>query len=193
MKKAIWILSIIFIIALAAVIYVVVTKKAKPTINEVPVINTTINTEAQAPVAIASGTSVQDKFRTEVPKDIKVPEVNEKISEELKTVVAVPTVVTPAAPGATQKYRSFNISANAGVYTPSSIIGNVDDTIHINFTAVDKDYDIVFPSYNMKQTAKKGETKVLQFQAVQEGSFTYYCQMCGGENGPTKGSIIIKK
>jgi hypothetical protein len=34
----------------------------------------------------------------------------------------------------------------------------------------------------MKQTAKKGEGKVLEFQAVTEGKFLFYCDACGGLN-----------
>ena len=45
----------------------------------------------------------------------------------------------------------------------------------------------------MKQTAKKGETKVLEFQANQDGNFLYYCEVCGGVNGNVKGNIIIAK
>jgi plastocyanin len=138
-------------------------------------------------------TEVKDAFREEVPTDIKVPEVGEKLTEAEAKITAVPTVVTPAAPGVSAQFRSFDIKAENNQYVPLKVIGRVGDTIHVNFTAVDKDYDIVFPSYNMKQTAKKGETKILEFQAVQEGSFTYYCEMCGGADGPTKGNIIIAK
>ena len=62
----------------------------------------------------------------------------------------------------------------------------------INFTAVDNDYSIVFPSYNMRQVAKKGETKVLGFHAGETGNFTYYCDVCG-ENTTASGTLIITK
>ena len=40
---------------------------------------------------------------------------------------------------------------------------------------------------------RKGETKVMEFQAVQEGDFTFYCEMCGGPDSTASGHIIIAK
>jgi hypothetical protein len=45
----------------------------------------------------------------------------------------------------------------------------------------------------MLQNAQQGETKILEFQANQEGSFTYYCSTCGGpEKGPMGNIIIVQ-
>jgi len=132
-----------------------------------------------------------DPFRSEVPTGIKVPEANEVLSEAQQREIAVPQVVAEAAPGAVSQFRSFNIYAQEGKFVPEKVIANLGDTVKINFTAVDQDYDIYFPSYKMKQAAKKGETKILQFQARKEGSFLYYCEACGGPNAGPTGSIII--
>jgi hypothetical protein len=43
----------------------------------------------------------------------------------------------------------------------------------------------------MKQTADKGQTKALEFQAVNSGKFTYYCDLCGGLTSKTIGYIIV--
>ena len=135
----------------------------------------------------------KDKFREEVPQDVKVPGMNEVLTEAQKTQIAVPSIVTPAAPGAESSFRSFAIRGEGGKFVPAEIIARQNDIVHVTFTAVDKDYDIVFPSYGMRQVAKKGQTKILEFQAVSEGSFTYYCESCGGANGPTKGKVIVVK
>lgn len=190
-KKVLTVIGVILVVALIVIIAVLANKQAKNTgTNKV---NEPGNGDKVVSEVVESSTEVKDAFREEVPVDIKVPEVGEQLSAEEARVTAVPTVVTPAAPGASSQFRSFDIKAENNQYVPLKVIGRVGDTIHVNFTAVDKDYDIVFPSYNMKQTAKKGETKILEFQAVQEGSFTYYCEMCGGPTGPTKGNIIITK
>jgi plastocyanin len=133
----------------------------------------------------------RDTFREDVPADVLVPEKDTQLSEEQKKEIALPTVVVPAATGSTSKFRSFVITASDNEFLPTKIIANIGDTVNISFTAVDKAYDIVFPSYNMMQKAEIGQTKTLQFNARKEGSFTYYCSACGGpEKGP-KGSIII--
>jgi len=105
----------------------------------------------------------------------------------------LPTVVAPAAPGVESNYRSFDIKAEEGKFIPNKIIANQGDTVHINFTAVDKGYDIIFPSYGMKQIAKIGQTKVLEFQALSDGSFLYYCEVCGGADSLATGQIIVVK
>ncbi len=134
----------------------------------------------------------KDSFKSEVPANIKVPEANEVIPVEKREEIAVPSNVVNAAPGVESKIRNFEIKAEGGKFIPSKVIANQGDTVNISFSAVDKDYDIVFPSYNMRQSAKKGQTKLLAFQALESGSFTYYCEVCGGINSGTKGEIIIK-
>lgn len=190
-KKTVFlIIGLVIVIALLALI--ILTRK--PSEQTTPSGNQ--NTETPAETDKTKTTDVisdqQDQFRAPVPTNITVPGMNQKLADNQKEV-AVPTVVTAAAPGVSAQFRSFNISAEGGKFFPSKIIGRVGDTIHINFTAADKDYDIIFPSYNMKQTAKKGETKVLEFQALQDGDFTYYCELCGGPTSETRGHIIIVK
>ncbi len=126
--------------------------------------------------------------RSEVPSGIVVPDQN---ATNTPKDIAVPKVSIPAAPGVTSLLRVFDIKAEKGVFSPSTVTAYVGDVIHVNFTAVDKGYDITFPDYGMKQVAGKGETKVLEFQAGSSGKFTYYCNSCGGLDSQTKGYIII--
>ncbi|MFA6145740.1 MAG: cupredoxin domain-containing protein [Patescibacteria group bacterium] len=126
--------------------------------------------------------------REEVPENIVAPELGEKPTNEK---IAVPETVVEAAPGAESKFRQFEILAEKDAYLPSEIIVNQNDIVHIGFTAVDKTYDLTFPDYGMKQTAKIGETKILEFQAVSTGKFLYYCDLCGGIEGKVQGHIIV--
>jgi plastocyanin len=192
-NKRIWLVTGLTIILIWLVILVFVNEKSSPT----PVVSQPLNNQpATTENSVIPSTPIattSDKFRSEVPTNIKVPDENTVLTEAQKKEIAVPTVVTEAAPGATSKFRSFNISGEGGKFIPSKIIANVGDTVHVNFTAVDKAYDIVFPSYNMKQSATIGQTKILEFQALIDGSFLYYCESCGGAGGPTQGNIIIVK
>lgn len=124
-----------------------------------------------------------------VLEDIEVPELN---VVELDETIAIPEISIDAAPGVTdKKLRRFSISAKNDTYAPSEVIVNQGDTVHINFTAVDKTYDITFPDYNIKQTAQEGETKFLGFSAVNPGKFLFYCEICGGLDSDVNGHIII--
>ena len=144
-------------------------------------------TEPTAPTDGGAAAPITSPTKTEAPKNVKIPELGEKPAEG----VAAPISVAPAAPGVSAKLRRFEIKAENGVYNPSTIIVKKGDSIDIKFTAVDKTYDFTLPDYGIKAVAQKGETKLLGFQAVNDGKFTYYCSVCGGLNSKTKGYIIV--
>jgi plastocyanin len=128
--------------------------------------------------------------REDVPSDVQIPEVGQELEDKS---IAIPIGTTEVVAGSASKLRIYNISGVNDAFEPSTIIGKVGDTIQINFTAVDKEYDIIFPDYSLKQSAKKGEQKRLEFQATVDGKFTYYCEICGGPDSSAKGYIIITK
>ncbi len=133
----------------------------------------------------------ETEFRKAVPVDVKVPEVGESVPESLREIIAVPTHVVQSNQGSETDLRIFTIRGENNRFIPEQIIANYRDTVHIEFTAVDKDYDIVLLGYNMMQRAKMGETKAFEFQAIQEGRFLYFCESCGGAESSAKGEIII--
>jgi len=197
-KNWLVILLVVIVVVLAVIVALVIKQKAA-TSNKVAAPNAASNqsmTSTETPVNTVSGTGTTggDKLRIEAPTDIKVPEANDKtLTEEQKKEISVPTLVMPAAPGVKSSYRSFELRGEGGVFAPSKIIVRMGDTIHINFSAIDKDYDFVLPSYGVRSTAKKGQVKVIEFYAVQDGSYTYYCETCGGINSTAKGEIVIVK
>jgi plastocyanin len=132
-----------------------------------------------------------DPYKEKMPEDIVVPEKDAELTEEEAEVIAVPKAVVDASADSEIKFRSFDIRAEAGKFIPSKIIVNEGDVVHIDFTAIDKDYDIQFPSYGMKQIAKQGQTKILEFQAIPVGNYVYFCESCGGVDSGTKGNIIV--
>ena len=185
-------------VAIILVVLVAVDMFKKPIVDN-PIVNVDNNAASMEVVdnlesdlaPAAPVVAPADEFRAEVPVNTIVPGVDTQLTEDQKKEIALPVVVVPAAPGSTSKFRNFKISAENDVFIPNKVIANVGDTVHVDFTAVDKAYDIAFPSYNMKQSAIQGQTRILEFKARKEGSFIYYCPSCGGpETGPT-GSIII--
>lgn len=122
--------------------------------------------------------------------EVSVPETGEKPENES---IAVPVSVADAATGVTDSHlRTFLISAEDGKFTPSVIIVYKNDTVHINFTAIDGEYDITVPDYGLQQITQQGETKPLEFRAEKEGEFAYYCELCGGPSSGVGGKIIVK-
>jgi len=190
-KKTLIILGIIILIL---VILVLINQKAKPALTKIGQVLTGTEATEQATTTASTTEVVSISDFVEVSdKKARVPEPNEKLSEEQKKEIAVPTVAIPAAQDSTASFRSFNISAENDKFIPERIFVNLGDTVNIKFTAVDKDYDMIFEGYNTRQKAVKGETKVLEFQANMRGDFTFYCQQCGGINSSTKGILTVLK
>jgi len=188
-------LIILGVIILILVVLVLINQKAKPALKKIGEVLTGTEATVEIATTIASTTEVVsiNDFVEVSDKKARVPEPNEKLSEEQKKEIAVPTVAIPAAQDSTASFRSFNISAENDKFIPERIFVNLGDTVNIKFTAVDKDYDMIFESYNTRQKAVKGETKVLEFQANMKGDFKFYCNLCGGINSSTKGILTVLK
>jgi plastocyanin len=184
-KKNLMLVLVLIAILLAGIIFYFQGFHVKKSIENIPQKEATPASQSESEASLRPQTETAQP----VPENIKVPEKGESVPEE----VAAPNVVTEAAPGVSAKFRSFDIKAENNKFNPSTVIVRLGDTVHINFTAQDKDYDITFPDYGMKQTAKKGETKILEFQAVIPGKFTFYCELCGGLNSSAKGYIIVSE
>lgn len=119
----------------------------------------------------------------EVSSDVKVPDAD---AADVAKDVAVPKVVSDAAPGVEAKFRAFDVKVENGSFSPSTIIVRQGDTANIKFTAVDRDYDFVQPDYGLSSKLLRGKTQLIEFAGVNPGKFTFYCSSCGG---PSKGPI----
>jgi heme/copper-type cytochrome/quinol oxidase subunit 2 len=126
-----------------------------------------------------------------LPSNVVVPDQN---ASSVPAGVAAPTVVSAGSPSGVTSFRSFNISISGGAYTPNTVIVNKGDTVRINLTAVDGNYDFTQPNYGMSLAITKGQTKLVQFDANSAGKFTFYCTSCGGPaKGPTGYVEVVAK
>lgn len=105
---------------------------------------------------------------------IKVPEKNEYLGEN----VAPPKEIIPAAPQIESKLRTFEIKGEKNSFDAKEIRVYQNDIVNIKFIAVDRSYDFNLPHYNLSTQAQKGETKTIQFQAINPGKFPFYCFQC---------------
>lgn len=190
-KKIILALGLIIILALSALILWQLKFGNQPLAPVVEVGNQFV------PDASQSSSTPRDWEETDTRKavleGVVVPEMNTIVPENLKNQIAVPTASVPVAEGLSAQIRIFSIKAEADKFIPEKIIVNQGDTVHIEFTAVDKNYDLTLSGYSMKQTLKQGETKPLEFQALKDGDFIYYCSVCGGLQSGPQGHIIVVK
>ncbi len=124
---------------------------------------------------------------TEVPKDIRIPDAGEKQVGD----IAVPTIVTEAAPNVEARARSYSINVTGNQYSPSTIVGRVGDTITIRFTATDKDYDYTQPDLGLSAKLLKGKEQIIQVAPTATGKFKFFCSSCGGPDKGPVGYLVV--
>jgi len=87
-----------------------------------------------------------------------------------------------------REIRTFEITAKNGQLSSEKITADQYDIVRISFSAADKKYDLALPSLGLKTQANKGETKLIEFQAVSSGSFEFLCGSCGKN---AKGILLV--
>jgi heme/copper-type cytochrome/quinol oxidase subunit 2 len=117
---------------------------------------------------------------------IHVPEPNETPAEK---GIAIPQTSTQLINTATGKTRTYALEANKNTFSIKKIIANQGDILRINLTATDRVYDLTLPAFGLTQRANKGETKLMEFQAVSSGEFQFLCESCKNES--TKGILQV--
>lgn len=115
------------------------------------------------------------------------PEVPEPNAASVDQETAVPSSVVESAPGTSSQIRTFSLSAQNSRLSKEKIIVYQGDIVHIRFSAHDDDrYDFAIPAFGLRQEAAKGETRIVEFQAVSQGSFPIICSQC-----KTEGELVV--
>lgn len=133
--------------------------------------------------------SFDPSIKTRMPIDPSVvaPAADSQVSQN----IAQPVSVSPLMRNSKYKLRAFRISIADNKFLPDTVIVEIGDAAHIDFIAVDKDYDIYQPEYGFKQTVKKGETGSVEFRADATGTYTFFCVRCGGPSEGPRGYLMV--
>ena len=126
--------------------------------------------------------------RAAVPTGVVVPGTG---AQDVPAGVAVPQVVTPAAPGVAANLRAFTMTETASAFTPDTVVVKSGDTVDISITATGGNRDFTQPDYGLSLAIASGATRKLEFQATAVGKFTFYCASCGGPDKGPVGYIIV--
>lgn len=91
-------------------------------------------------------------------------------------------------------FRSFSLSVSSNEFSPSNVIAYIGDTVRLNITAKDKDYDFYQPDYGLSKQLPKGVAALVEFQVTAAGKYTFYCKSCGGPaKGPVGYVVVVPK
>lgn len=127
--------------------------------------------------------------RTEILEKIEAPD---ETTEDVPENIAQPIFTREKTDSVNSSLkRIFKIKAEDNKFIPDTIVVNQGDTLSLEITAVDQDYDFVQPDYGLTAKISEGETLRGGFQAADPGKFTFYCEICGGLEEGAKGYIIV--
>ena len=127
-----------------------------------------------------------NKIRYDYLKKVKVPEKNEKINENIVS----PSENILIDDKIRTNFKTFDVEIKNDQFLPSILRVYKNDVLEINLKSLDKDYDIYLESYNLKIFLKKDEIKTVNFQALKEGIFNFYCSLCENKE-KIVGKIIV--
>ncbi|MBI4084968.1 MAG: cupredoxin domain-containing protein [Candidatus Liptonbacteria bacterium] len=169
-RKAIsWVAVVVAVAAIVFLVYAITTLKVTA-----PADNDSISVTRQ-PVASA----------------VEVPAAT---STNLTADTAKPKAVVSARPGSSSNIRIFAITASNNKFSPSEVAAYVGDIVHLDITAVDKDYDFYQPDYGLNIFLPEGQKKFVEFQVSATDKYTFYCRSCGGpEKGPIGHVTVVSK
>jgi len=105
-----------------------------------------------------------------------------------------PQNIAPASPNiqSGNMTRSLDLRASASGFNPVTLTVNQGDTIHINFTPTDGNYDFEIPYLPFYYSVvSKGQTRVLIFDTATAGTFEFRCRDSCPLSGQIKGSLIV--
>lgn len=121
----------------------------------------------------------QSTFTSEVPKN---------------AALTIPKNEAPASanPELNTKIKFFDLRASRNGFSPSSITVNKGDSLSVDFTAADGDYDLDIPYLGAYFSAVgKGVTKKLLFDTSLPGTFIFQCRDHCPSTGKIQGSLIV--
>lgn len=146
--------------------------------------------ESQLPSGNAGTGAAQSDTYKPVTGDVKVPDANSQVDSD----TAKPSVVKSVGANDLSVRTFNNVLLENDTVSPEKIVVKLFDIVTINFSAVDKTYDMVQPDNGLSWTVPKGGGKSLQFQGTTPGQFTFYCVSCGGpDKGPVGYFIVVPK
>jgi len=99
----------------------------------------------------------------------------------------------PASPNKTDiKARYFDLRAAKSGFDPRTITVNLGDTVYLDLSAEDGDYDFEIPYLGAYFWAvPKGTTRRLPFDATMSGTFTFQCRSFCPREGVIQGELIV--
>lgn len=121
------------------------------------------------------------------PLGVQVPDMNSQVPAG----VAKPTLLTAAAPDSPTSFRKFEMEIRNNEFVPNTVIVREGDTVRIDLVAIDRNYDFYLPYYALRQRIDKQQKRGVEFQALESGTFAFFCERCGGPSTGPVGKLIV--
>jgi len=117
------------------------------------------------------------------------PEVPEEVTT---TTPAKNEAPASSNPSLDTKIRFYNLQASSAGFEPSQISVISGDSVNVEFTALDGDYDLDFPYLGAYfSVTREGQTRTLPFDTSMSGTFKFSCRDFCPAEGRILGTLVV--
>ncbi|MGC9611145.1 MAG: hypothetical protein ABSE68_02930 [Minisyncoccia bacterium] len=137
------------------------------------------NNPSNGSVSTSSGNGQNPDYSSDIPKG---------------AALSVPINSAPANsnPGSAAEIKFFDLRATRNGFSVPMLVVSQRDSLSVNFTAVDGDYDLDIPYLGAYfSVVKKGETKKLPIDTSTAGTFIMECRDYCPSSGQIKSSLVV--
>jgi len=89
--------------------------------------------------------------------------------------------------------KEFDVTAKRFEFSPAEITVNKGDTVRLRLTSTDVTHGFALGAYGINAQIKPGETTLVEFNAAEQGTFPFICNVyCGAGHPGMKGLLIVQ-
>jgi cytochrome c oxidase subunit II len=89
--------------------------------------------------------------------------------------------------------KEFYITAKRFEFSPAEITVNKGDTVRLKITSSDVNHGFALGAYGINQMIEANKTTVIEFNATEQGTFPFMCNIyCGAGHPGMKGLLIVQ-
>lgn len=127
------------------------------------------------------------------PPRLTYPKFNEAVPSDMSPT-SPDKVITKNVTGRKESVTVYNITAENWTYKPGLLVVKKGEQVNLNFTAVDRDYDLeIAAPIGAYVSVKKGEMMTIGFGADRVGTYEIRCQKICPDGKDMKGELVIIK
>ena len=104
-----------------------------------------------------------------------------------------PQIPPPKLIPATNKVKSFSMTAKQFAFDPDTITVKKGDHVVLHIKSLDVTHGFALPDFGVNVPLTPGTEQTVEFDATKAGEFTFFCSIvCGSGHADMKGKLFVE-